>query len=137
MLSHKWRSEEDAILVGYRTMLNDQPQLTTREYPGKNPQRFVMLRGEEFNSPLPCTPLPDNAKEAIEKMYQLNIQSVIVEGGKDTLEKFLEAELWDEARILVGNQTWENGLPAPKVPGIPEKTVIIDDNLLMYVRRQL
>ena len=137
VLSHKWRGEEDAILVGFRTMQNDRPQLTTREYPGKDPQRFVMQRGEELFSPQPCTPLPDHAKEAIEKLYQLNIQSVIVEGGRKTLEKFLEAELWDEARILVGNQTWGSGLPAPKMPGIPQKTVIIDDNRLIYVRRQL
>ena len=137
VLSHKWRSEEDAILVGHRTMQNDQPQLTTREYPGKNPQRFVMQRGKDIISPLPYTPLPDNAQEAVEKMYQLNIQSVIIEGGKNTLEKFLDEGLWDEVRVLVGNQTWEKGLLAPKMPGIPEKTVIIDDNLLMYVRRQL
>ena len=137
VLSHKWRGEEDAILVGFRTMQNDRPQLTTREYPGKDPQRFVMQRGEELFSPLPCTPLPDHAKKAVEKLYQLNIQSVIVEGGRKTLEKFLEAELWDEARILVGNQTWGSGLPAPKMPGIPQKTVIINDNRLIYVRRQL
>lgn len=137
VLSHKWRSEEDAILVGYRTMLNDQPQLTTREYPGKNPQRFVMQRGGEIISTLPYTPLPDNVKDAIEKMYQLNIQSVIVEGGKNTLEKFMAAGLWDEARILVGNQTWGKGLSAPNIPEIPEKTVFIDDNQLIYVRRQL
>lgn len=137
VLTHKWRSEEDAILVGYRTMLNDQPQLTTREYPGKNPQRFVMQRGEEIISSLPYTPLPDDAKEVVEKLYDLNIQSVIIEGGKKTLEKFMEADLWDEARILVGNQTWGKGLPAPELPGVPEKTVTIDDNLLMYVRRQL
>ena len=137
VLTHKWRGEEDAILVGYRTMLNDQPQLTTREYPGKNPQRFVIQRGEEIISSLPYTPLPDNAKEAVEKMYQFNIQSVIIEGGKNTLEKFLKEGLWDEARILVGNQTWGKGLPAPNMPGIPEKTVTIDDNQLMYVRRQL
>ena len=137
VLSHKWRGEEDAILVGYRTMLNDRPQLTTREYPGKDPQRFVMQRGEEIISTLPYTPLPDNAKEAVEKMYQLNIQSVIVEGGKNTLEKFMAVGLWDEARILVGNQIWGKGLSAPKILEIPKKTVTIDDNLLIYVRRQL
>ena len=137
VLTHKWRSEEDAILVGYRTMKNDQPQLTTREYPGKNPQRFVMQRGEEILSSLPYTPRPDDVKEAVEKLYDLNIQSVIIEGGKKTLEKFMEADLWDEARILVGNQTWGKGLPAPELSGVPEKTVTIDDNLLMYVRRQL
>jgi diaminohydroxyphosphoribosylaminopyrimidine deaminase/5-amino-6-(5-phosphoribosylamino)uracil reductase len=137
VLSHKWRSEEDAILVGYQTMANDQPQLTTREYPGKNPQRFVMQRGTENIASLPYTPLPDNAQEAIEKLYQLNIQSVIIEGGRKTLEKFIDAGLWDEARILVGNQTWGKGLPAPNTPGFIEKTVNIDDNLLMYVRRHL
>lgn len=137
VLVHKWRGEEDAILVGYRTMKNDQPQLTTREYPGKDPQRFVMQRGTDIISPLPYTPLPDNAEEAINALYQLNIQSVIIEGGKNTLEKFIEAGLWDEARILVGNQTWEKGLPAPKMPGTPEKTTTIDDNLLIYVRRHL
>lgn len=137
VLTHKWRSEEDAILVGYRTMKNDQPQLTTREYPGKDPQRFVTQRGTDIISTLPYTPLPEKVEEAVKVLYQLNIQSVIIEGGKNTLEKFITAGLWDEARILVGNQTWGKGLPAPKIPDIPEKTVSIDDNLLIYVRRQL
>ena len=137
VLAHKWRGEEDAILVGWRTMANDRPRLTTREYPGKNPQRFVMQRGDEVLSELPYTPLPEKVEEALDRMYQLNIQSVIVEGGKKTLEKFLEAELWDEARILVGNQMWGKGLKAPKLPRIPEKKVNIDDNQLIYVRRQL
>lgn len=137
VLTHKWRGEEDAILVGWRTMKNDRPQLTTREYPGKDPQRFVMQRGDEVISDKPYTPLPENVNEALGRMYQLNIQSVIIEGGKMTLERFLEADLWDEARILVGSQTWGRGLKAPKLPVIPGKTVNIDDNQLMYVRRQL
>ena len=137
VLVHKWRGEEDAILVGWRTMRNDRPQLTTREYPGKDPQRFVMQRGDEVISDLPYTPLPENVEEALDRMYQRNVQSVIIEGGTKTLERFIAAGLWDEARILVGNQQWGGGLPAPELPGIPEKTVIIDDNRLMYVRRQL
>ena len=137
VLSHKWRGEEDAILVGWRTMKNDRPQLTTREYPGKDPRRFVMQRGDEVISELPYTPLPVEAEDALDVMYQLNIQSVIVEGGKNTLEKFITAGLWDEARILVGSQKWGRGLSAPGLPGIPEKTVNIDDNQLIYVRRQL
>lgn len=137
VLAHKWRGEEDAILVGWRTMQNDRPQLTTREYPGKDPQRFVMQRGDEVDAPLPCTAVPDNAEEAVRVLYNLNIHSVIIEGGKNTLEKFLTADLWDEARILVGNQQWGRGLPAPKLSGIPDKTVSIDDNQLMYVRRHV
>lgn len=137
VLAHKWRGEEDAILVGWRTMQNDRPQLTTREYPGKNPQRFVMQRGDEVDAPLSCTAVHDNAEEAVRELYERNIQSVIIEGGKNTLEKFLMAGLWDEARILVGNQQWGGGLPAPKLLGIPDKTVNIDDNQLMYVRRHV
>lgn len=137
VLVHKWRSEEDAILVGYNTMRNDRPQLTTREYPGKDPQRFVMQRGTDVIADLPYTPLSEKAEEAIQQLYNLKIQSVIIEGGKKTLEKFLEIGLWDEARILVGNQCWGKGLKAPKMPETPEKTVQIDDNLLMYVRRHL
>jgi len=137
VLTHKWRSEEDAILVGYNTMRNDRPQLTTREYPGKDPQRFVMQRGTDVIADLPYTPLSEKAEEAIQQLYNLKIQSVIIEGGKKTLEKFLEIGLWDEARILVGNQCWGKGLKAPKMPETPEKTVQIDDNLLMYVRRYL
>lgn len=137
VLTHKWRSEEDAILVGYNTMRNDRPQLTTREYPGKDPQRFVMQRGTDMIADLPYTSLPENAEEAIQLLYNLKIQSVIIEGGKKTLEKFLKIGLWDEARILVGNQNWGKGLKAPIIPATPEKTVNIDDNLLMYVRRQL
>ena len=135
VLVHKWRSEEDAILVGYNTMRNDKPQLTTREYPGKDPQRFVMQRGTDIIADLPYTPLSEDAKEAIQQLYNLKIQSVIIEGGKKTLEKFLEIGLWDEARILVGNQTWGKGLIAPNMPKTPEKVVDIDDNQLMYVRR--
>ncbi len=137
VLVHKWRSEEDAILVGYNTMRNDRPQLTTREYPGKNPQRFVMQRGTDIFSELPYTPLSENVEEAVQQLYYLKIQSVIIEGGKKTLEKFLEIGLWDETRILVGNQCWKKGVKAPKMPEMPEKTVQIDDNLLMYVRRHL
>ena len=135
VLTHKWRSEEDAILVGYNTMRNDRPQLTTREYPGKDPQRFVMQRGTDIISELPYTPLSENIEEAITQLYNLKIQSVIIEGGMKTLMKFLETELWDEARILIGSQTWGKGLLAPNIPKTPEKVVDIDDNLLFYVRR--
>ena len=118
-------------------MRNDRPQLTTREYPGKDPQRFVMQRGTDIIAELLYTPLSEKAEEAIQQLYNLKIQSVIIEGGKKTLEKFLEIGLWDEARILVGNQKWRKGLKAPKMPETPENVLEIDDNLLMYVRRHL
>ena len=137
VLVHKWRSEEDAILVGYNTVANDQPQLTTRLYPGKSPQRFVMQRGNEIIAPLPYTPVPLDVPACLQQLYEQNIQSVIVEGGRKTLDRFIESGLWDEARILVGDVTWGKGLPAPTLTETPEVKEIVDNNTLLYVRRHL
>lgn len=134
---HKWRSEEDAILVGYNTMVNDKPQLTTRLYPGKDPQRYLMQRGNEQVAPLPCTLTPSNVEECLHIMYDNRVQSVIVEGGRKTLDLFLASGLWDEARILVGNQRWGKGLPAPALALTPDKIEVMDNNKIMYVRRHL
>lgn len=134
---HKWRSEEDAILVGYNTVLNDKPQLTTRLYPGKNPKRFVLSRTEEEVSEGYYSPLPMDLSEAMGKLYEQKVQSVIVEGGRKTLDRFLEVGLWDEARILVGAQQWGKGTKAPQIPMPPQTVQHIDDNQILYVRRHL
>lgn len=137
VLVHKWRSEEDAILVGYNTMKNDHPQLTTREYPGKDPRRFVMQRDVEIISEKNYNILPDQVEEAVKSLYELGVQSVIVEGGNKTLSKFINADLWDEARVLVGDICWGRGLKAPQIPDIPQKIEMIDNNRLIYVRRHV
>ena len=137
VLAHKWRSEEDAILVGYNTMVNDQPQLTTRLYPGKNPQRFVMQRTTDIISSSSYTPVSLDVADCLQTMYEQQIQSVIVEGGRKTLDRFIQSGLWDEARILIGNQTWNSGLPAPVLDIEPTETLNIDNNKLLYVRRHL
>lgn len=136
-LSHKWRSEEDAILIGYNTLKNDNPQLTTREYPGKNPKRFVMQRNAKYNPHDSFIQLPDNPKEALEILYNIGIQSVIIEGGRKTIDSFLKEEFWDEARVLVGNAVWKRGLKAPQIPDVPYDVENIEDNRLIYVRRHL
>lgn len=137
VIVHKWRSEEDAILVGHNTMLNDKPQLTTRLYPGKDPQRYLMQRGDEQIAPLPCTLTPSNVEECLHIMYDNRVQSVIIEGGRKTLDMFITSGLWDEARILVGSQYWGKGLPAPVLTQTPNKIEVIDNNKIMYVRRHL
>lgn len=138
VIVHKWRSEEDAILVGYNTMIHDKPKLTNRLYPGKNPARFVMKRNltassyDEYYSVV-----PENLVEAICFLHSQNIQSLIVEGGRKTLDRFLNAGLWDEARILIGNQQWGKGLKAPQINQIPDNEIVINDNIIRYVRRHL
>jgi len=136
-LVHQWRSEEDAILVGYNTMVNDKPQLTTRLFPGKDPQRFVCQRNPESSETAYYHALPEEPAEALRQLYELKIQSVIVEGGRKTLQRFIDSQLWDEARILLGTQLWESGVKAPLLDGICIKEECIHDNIIRYVRRHL
>ena len=101
VLVHKWRSEEQAILIGYNTYRNDQPQLTTRHYPGNSPKRYIMAQQPDSLSPIEgFTFLPDDLPIAMKRLYDERILSVIVEGGRKTLDQFIGAGLWDEARIL-------------------------------------
>lgn len=118
VLVHKWRSEEQAILIGYNTYRNDRPQLTTRHYPGNSPKRYIMVRQPDSLSPIEgFTLLPDDLPTAMERLYDERILSVIVEGGRQTLDRFIAAGLWDEARILTAPVRWGAGTPAPAIKG--------------------
>ena len=134
---HQWRSEEDAIAVGYNTLQNDKPQLTTRFYIGKNPKRFVITNRNPEIEIDSFTFLPDHLDEMMNILYQQKIQSIIIEGGKKTLERFLSADLWDEARILIGNQYWKSGVKAHTLSIRPQKEIVIENNIIQYVRRHL
>jgi len=103
MLSHQLRAEEDAILVGHTTYDRDQPQLTVRHWHGPNPKRIVLTHDR------PIAQLMDD-------LYQHEIQSLIVEGGHQTHESFIEAGLWDEIRVETAPITVSDGTPAPKLP---------------------
>jgi len=139
-LVHKWRSEEAAILVGTNTALLDNPSLTNRLWTGKQPIRLVLDKllslpkslnifdkkqltivfnlvkhEEELN--LIYYKLKENApllQQIMDACYQLNIQSILVEGGNKTLQSFIDNELWDEARAITNTQlTIEKGVPSP------------------------
>ena len=139
-LVHKWRSEEAAILVGTNTALLDNPSLTNRLWTGKQPIRLVIDKllslpkslnifdnkqltivfnlvkhEEELN--LIYYKLEENApllQQIMDACYQLNIQSILVEGGNKTLQSFIDNELWDEARVITNTQlTIEKGVPSP------------------------
>lgn len=140
-LTHKWRSEETAILVGKNTAIIDNPSLTCSAIEGKNPIRILIDRKLEVdeNSNILNTAsrtfifneLKNAEKEhlnyfiinfeeniipqILNMLYKKNIQSLIVEGGKITLEKFIELEIWDEARILTGKSNIKKGNLAPKI----------------------
>ena len=139
-LVHKWRSEEAAILVGTNTALLDDPALTTRLWPGKNPVRLVI--DKELKLPGSLKLLDGSVKtivftylqkedheflsyhqldkdenmltQILSALYQKQIQSVIVEGGSILLQSFIDEDMWDEARVISNSQlTIGNGLVAP------------------------
>ncbi len=138
---HKWRSEEAAIMVGSMTALNDNPNLGTREWYGENPLRILVNRDMDlpmdlqiFDNSIPTLvftqhPNVDKAnlkfiytdfsknlhQQILDKLYSMEIQSVIIEGGQMLLQSFIDIGLWDEARVLVGDKSFGKGLSAPKL----------------------
>ncbi|GLU44483.1 riboflavin biosynthesis protein RibD [Muricauda sp. NBRC 101325] len=158
---HQWRSEEQAILVGTQTVLKDNPKLTVRNWSGKNPVRVVLDRHLKINDAfhvldknvktIVVTEENDTskhvdgidyvvvdfkkplAKQICDVLYQNNITSIIIEGGAQTLETFIDENLWDEARIFQGQVRFESGIPAPKIQGTPTYTEsILTDTLSIY-----
>lgn len=108
MLSHKLRAEEDAILVGRVTEERDRPQLNVREWAGQDPKRLVIDHAHPLN---------------MESLYAHHIQSLIVEGGAETLRSFLVQNLWDEIRVETNTKmTVGDGT---RVPQIPKNAVVV------------
>lgn len=161
-LVHRWRSEEDAVLVGTRTALADNPHLNVREWEGRNPKRVLidkdlavdasahLLDGSVetivFNASK--TDWVGNTKHiALEhfdwylpqsilyQLYLMDVQSVIVEGGRKTLDRFMEAGLWDEARVFSSPEAWGKGVTAPVIHA-PKSAVqqVGNDELTIYYR---
>ncbi len=151
VLVHRWRTEEDAILVGKNTALLDAPSLTARLWQGKNPVRVLLDFNLEVPTHLPLfsseaktivinstktaqegTVFYEQAKNTIpailKVLYRHNIQSVIVEGGAATLQSFITANMWDEARIITAPKTWGVGIKAPTLLGttIAQQTIETD-----------
>lgn len=144
-LVHQWRSEEDAVLVGKNTAAADNPQLNNRYQPkAKQPKRIVLDRRLELSNQLHLfdqsteTLVFNEVKTALEgklkyigledfdlflpqyilfQLYLQDIQSVIIEGGAKTLQLFIEANLWDEARIFTSKIRWGKGIKAPDIIG--------------------
>lgn len=158
-LVHKWRSEEAAIMVGTNTALNDNPQLNVREWKGKNPTRVVVdlhdrlpenlhvfdksvptlvfsLTKQEQENNLTFVKINDSKnliQEVLDELYKRNIQSIIIEGGAKLLQSFIDQNLWDEARIFVGNRKFTTGLKAPSLKGNLKTEELIDVDRLKWI----
>lgn len=156
-LVHKWRTQEQAILVGANTALADNPKLTARDWNGPSPLRVVIDLNNRlpkslsvFNSDAPsllvtkATPaeIPphiqilviDKDKEVLPQLLDylvvLNIQSLIVEGGTDTINQFIAQGLWDEARVFKAPVSLNKGIVAPKITVPAVRIETIDKDIL-------
>ena len=115
MLVHKLRSENDAILVGRGTFETDKPQLNVREWTGKDPERIILSKSIN-KAPDGWHVFPD-IHNVMQHLYEEKKQSLIVEGGAETLKQFIAENLWDEIRIETNPRLKaEQGVAAPKLP---------------------
>ncbi len=156
-LVHKWRTEEDAFLVGTNTVIQDNPQLTARNWHGRNPVRITidkdclldLKKYKIFDTSAETWVF--NAKkdsrqnnilyikadfsknlvqQIIETLYYHKIQSLVVEGGTETLKSFIEEDLWDEARVFTGNKIFHAGVKSPEFKFIPQETHLYGNSKL-------
>lgn len=144
-LVHRWRAQTSAIIVGARTVVEDNPALTTRLFPGPDPRRVVIdLRGRcrgtekiftdggvpplvfaaEDRSGLPgeVVVLPTGELRValpliMEALRERRYGQVTVEGGASVLRAFLDTGYWEEARVFTGAVRFGEGLVAPLLAG--------------------
>jgi len=159
-LVHKWRSEEQAILVGTKTVIDDNPKLNVRDWNGKNPIRIVLDQNNRISKD---SQILDNQTKTIvfcksnsntneeniffetidfeqnivpqilKTLYQHRIQSVIIEGGCQTIQTFVDSGFWDEARIFKGEALFNKGTKAPTLKTKhSRKQYILRDELIIF-----
>ncbi|WP_430402562.1 bifunctional diaminohydroxyphosphoribosylaminopyrimidine deaminase/5-amino-6-(5-phosphoribosylamino)uracil reductase RibD [Fluviicola sp.] len=156
VITHSIRSTEQAILVGWRTIRNDNPSLTTRAFKGSDPLRIVI--DSQLQAPKNATVFTDGMKTVVlnqledktvnetryirltdlnietilETLFQYGISSVLVEGGASTLNRFIESDLWDEALVITGENEFKSGLKAPVISKNSIKTHAFGKDRLNY-----
>jgi diaminohydroxyphosphoribosylaminopyrimidine deaminase/5-amino-6-(5-phosphoribosylamino)uracil reductase len=157
-LVHKWRTEEQAILVGTKTVLDDNPSLNARVYSGNSPIRIVLDKSGKIDTKYhvkdnsiksifitendnlqsnenciyeKCS-FDENLNETIlAVLVKHQIQSVIIEGGSQTIQSFIAKNLWDEALIFKGKNIFEKGVKAPTIKyAIKKQNQILSDELI-------
>ncbi len=158
VITHQLRATEQAILVGWRTIQNDNPSLTTRAFKGANPLRIII--DPTLKAPNDAVVFTDGLKTLVfnlleekeireteyvkladmspasllEALYRMNIHSVLIEGGSATLNSFIESGFWDEALVISGKNQFKTGLRAPGISKIPVKIIPFGKDVLNYFR---
>ncbi len=161
-LVHKWRTEEQAIMVGRNTALYDNPVLNARLWKGQDPIRVVIDRNLvlpntlhlfQGTQPTRCYNFTKNGvvgnttfialkrehflEQLMSDLYQQKIHSVFIEGGAGLLNQIMQADLWDEARIFTATATFGSGILAPKIKGqLAEEKYILNDRLSIWYNKK-
>ena len=165
-LAHQWRAEEQSILIGKQTALDDNPALTTRLHKGPSPIRLLIDPKEEvdrkakvFNPDQKVIVFTANKsrteahieyvaidfsanglQQILSTLFQKGIQSMLVEGGSITLQHFIDSGLWDEARVITGREKFVEGITAPNITSFsakPNTTKILERNVIkQWVNQQ-
>jgi diaminohydroxyphosphoribosylaminopyrimidine deaminase/5-amino-6-(5-phosphoribosylamino)uracil reductase len=160
---HKWRSEEDSVLVGTKTAAHDNPNLTVRDWSGRNPVRLVidrflrlsdnlnlfdksvptvcfnLLKHEEFSN-LKLVRLDEEnfIAQLLTWLHKEKIQSIMVEGGSQTLSFFIDSGNWDEARIFSSPRSFYKGINGPVLQGdLILKQQISTDTLQVFLNHKV
>jgi diaminohydroxyphosphoribosylaminopyrimidine deaminase/5-amino-6-(5-phosphoribosylamino)uracil reductase len=155
-LVHKWRSEESGIMAGAGTIAADDPQLTVRKWEGKNPVRITVDRNlrlpagaKIFDGTAPAVvfnAIKDATagtteyvkidfksfvyRQVMDKLFERNLLSVMIEGGRVLINGLLEENLWDEARIIQSGIYLGEGIPAPDISGrLVSETTLTGDRI--------
>lgn len=164
-LVHKWRHEVQAIMVGTNTAKQDNPKLTNRLYFGKSPLRIVLDRENTlpdtlhlFSDGFPTWHITENPtrifpqKNVVTKiipfdnlllenllkiLHEFKIGSLMVEGGAQLLNSFIEKGFWHEARVLEGDTFIKNGIKAPSFSNEPQKIFEIDSDTLRIFKNEV
>ena len=159
-LVHKWRSEEQSILVGTQTASTDNPKLNVRHWKGQNPTRVVIDKSLNLNKSLSLfdssqPTLVFHHKDAepthkssviyegldfntnilpqiLKRLHDHDLQSIIIEGGAKTLQNFIDHDLWDEARVFTGKNRIDTGVRAPKLKTKARETTTVEGDTLNY-----
>ena len=150
-LAHQWRAEEQSILIGSQTAIDDNPSLTTRRIDGPSPTRILIDPNEKINRNAKLFAADQKVivytnnhsridehryyvsidfsgnvlKQILSDLHLKNIQSVLVEGGTKTLQYFIDAGVWDEAKVFTGQGTFGDGVLAPDTSSFTNATVSV------------
>lgn len=157
---HTWRSQNQAILVGRKTIENDNPTLTVRVVKGTNPIRVILDSNLQlpqhrkiFNEDAETIIINKqiskstnnvhfikidemNVNTILDALYNFGIQSVLIEGGRATLQSFIDSKIWDEARVIFGQKTFRQGTKAPTIDRAPSSVEqFFGDTIVTYLNK--